>query len=154
MNIKHFKAETALQVGKPLRIVFEAIVDPQQMKQYFISESSGRMEAGKEIMWKFPEFEQHFPVQVIEAEQDELVSFSWEIEQRRHLVRILLKPSGAHATVVTVTETGAEPDEKGVAWLVQNTSGWANFLACMKAYLEYGINLRKGAFDFMRKSNS
>jgi hypothetical protein len=23
----------------------------------------------------------------------------------------------------------------------------ANFLACLKAWLEYGINLRKGAFD-------
>lgn len=30
-----------------------------------------------------------------------------------------------------------------------NTEGWANFLACLKAYLEYGINLRKGAFDFL-----
>ena len=26
----------------------------------------------------------------------------------------------------------------------------SNFLACLKAYLEYGINLRKGAFDFMK----
>ena len=33
-----------------------------------------------------------------------------------------------------------------------NTEGWANFLACMKAYLEYGIQLRKGAFDFMREN--
>lgn len=32
-----------------------------------------------------------------------------------------------------------------------NTDGWANFLACLKAYLEYGINLRKGAFDFLKK---
>ena len=24
-------------------------------------------------------------------------------------------------------------------------------LACLKCYLEYGINLRKGAFDYMRK---
>lgn len=30
----------------------------------------------------------------------------------------------------------------------ENTEGWANFLACLKAYLDYGINLRKGAFDF------
>jgi len=32
-----------------------------------------------------------------------------------------------------------------------NTGGWANFLACLKAYLEYGINLRKDSFDFMAK---
>ncbi len=25
-----------------------------------------------------------------------------------------------------------------------------DFLACLKAYFEYGINLRKGAFDFRK----
>ncbi len=38
-----------------------------------------------------------------------------------------------------------------VNWLRRNTEGWANFLDCLKAWLEYGINLRKGAFDYMRK---
>jgi hypothetical protein len=42
-------------------------------------------------------------------------------------------------------------DQAGINWLKGNTEGWANFLACLKAYLEYGINLRKGGFDFMRK---
>jgi len=42
-------------------------------------------------------------------------------------------------------------NENNLKWALGNTEGWANFLACMKAYLEYGINLRKGAFDFMKK---
>lgn len=37
--------------------------------------------------------------------------------------------------------------ENGICWLKSNTEGWANFLTCLKAYLEYGINLRQGAFD-------
>ena len=40
-------------------------------------------------------------------------------------------------------------NEAGIKWLKGNTEGWANFLACLKAWLEYGIHLRKGAFDFM-----
>jgi hypothetical protein len=28
------------------------------MTKYFISESSGRLESGKEVIWKFPEFEE------------------------------------------------------------------------------------------------
>ena len=40
----------------------------------------------------------------------------------------------------------------GLHWFGGNTEGWANFLACLKAYLEFGINLRKGGFDFMKKS--
>ncbi len=33
-----------------------------------------------------------------------------------------------------------------------NTEGGANFLACLKAYLEHGIILRKGAFDFLKET--
>ena len=47
----------ALQINKPVEEVFEAIVDPEKMTQYFISESTGRMETGATIIWKFPVFE-------------------------------------------------------------------------------------------------
>jgi hypothetical protein len=50
-----------------------------------------------------------------------------------------------------VTEKSRDKDEAGLKWLMQNTEGWANFLACLKAWLEYGINLRKGAFDFLKQ---
>jgi hypothetical protein len=55
------------------------------------------------------------------------------------------------STLVQIIETGGENNEQGILWLKQNTEGWANFLACLKAWLEYGVNLRKGAYDFMRK---
>jgi hypothetical protein len=51
---------------------------------------------------------------------------------------------------VTVTEKSRNNDEAGILWLRRNTEGWANFLACLKAWLEYGINLRKGAFDYLK----
>jgi hypothetical protein len=54
-----------------------------------------------------------------------------------------------NSTLVSITEKSRENDEAGIKWLIGNTEGWANFLACLKAWLEYGINLRKGAFDFM-----
>ncbi len=64
---------------------------------------------------------------------------------------ISLTSKGGVATVVTVTEKGMENDEAGLKWLMGNSAGWGNFLACLKAYLEYGINLRKGAFDFLKR---
>ena len=96
--MEQLQAKAGIQISKPIKEVFEAIVDPKKMSNYFISESSGRMEEGKTLTWKFPEFEDRFSVEVAEV-----------------------------------------------------TEGWANFLACLKAYLEYGINLRKGAFDYMKK---
>jgi len=63
---------------------------------------------------------------------------------------MMLTPKDSNATLVTITEKSMDNDEAGIKWLKGNTEGWANFLACLKAYLEYGINLRKGAFDFMK----
>lgn len=140
--------KAALQLQRLPQEVFEAIVDPAKMKNYFISESTGRMEQGKQITWRFPEFEMNVPVRVDIIEKDKYISFYWPGEKNRELlVEITLAPFN-DSTIVTVTEKSMENDEAGIKWLKGNTEGWANFLACLKAYLEYGINLRKGAFDF------
>lgn len=146
---KQLEIKVELQVSKPAEEVFEAIVDPAKMSNYFISKGSGRMEDGREIIWKFPEFKFEFPVRVKETRNSEYVSFYWDIEDKELLVEITLKSLGKDKTLVTVTEKGMQNDEKGVKWLQGNTAGWANFLACLKAWLEYGINLRKGAFDYL-----
>jgi len=63
-----------------------------------------------------------------------------------------LTSKGSNATLVTITEKSMENNEAGIKWLKGNTEGWANFLACLKAYMEYGINLRKGGFDFLKNN--
>jgi len=144
--------KAALQIQKPVNEVFEAIVDPIKMSNYFISKSSGRMEEGKEIKWRFPEFDIEFPVRIGKTEKNKYISFYWDMDGIELLVEITLTPKENNSTVVTITEKSRNNDEAGIKWLMGNTEGWANFLACLKAYLEYGINLRKGAFDFMSDS--
>jgi uncharacterized protein YndB with AHSA1/START domain len=141
--------KAAIQILKPVNEVFEAIVDPVKMSGYFISGSSGKMEEGKQIIWQFPEFDMEFPVRVVKVERDKYLSFNWDMDGTELLVEMTLVPRDTSSTVVTVTEKSRNNDEAGIKWLKENTEGWANFLACLKAYLEYGINLRKGAFDFM-----
>jgi uncharacterized protein YndB with AHSA1/START domain len=119
------------------------------MSNYFISQGSAKMEQGKQILWRFPEFDLEFPIRVDKIEQDKYISFYWEMDGIDLLVEIFLTPRDGNVTLVTVTEKSRNNDEAGIKWLMGNTEGWANFLACLKAYLEYGINLRKGAFDFM-----
>lgn len=150
MDIHTLTIQAKLQILKPVSEVFEAIVDPAKMSNYFISESTGRMENGKELTWQFPEFDMKIPVRVGKIEKDQYVSYSWDDAEQELLVEITLTPAGDNATVVTITEKEKKNDEAGLEWLKRNTEGWANFLACLKAYLEYGINLRKGAFDFMK----
>jgi len=144
--------KASLQIQKPLREVFEAIVNPDKMSKYFISESTGKMEEDKELVWRFPEFDINVPVRVGKIEPDKYISYYWDgAKDRQTLVGISLEAHPDHSTVVKITEKGMENDEAGIQWLMGNTEGWANFLACLKAYLEYGINLRKGGFDFRSK---
>jgi len=145
------KLETnaTIQIQKPIEEVFEGIVNPEKMTKYFISESSGQLESGKEVIWKFPEFEDKFPVKEIKIETNRSISFVWDPET---VVIITLEKLPDDSTIVRVNENGKELNEDNLKWALDNSGGWANFLACMKAYLEYGIQLRKGAFEFMRKS--
>lgn len=149
------KIKTALQISKPSQEVFEAIVDPQKMSGYFIAQGSGRMEEGKEITWIFPEFDEEAGIEVVEVTPNEYVSFQWEgAKGKSLLVEMTLLDMPGNSTLLRITEGEMENDEIGLKWLAQNTEGWANFLACLKAYLEHGINLRKGAFDFMKPKGS
>lgn len=149
MNDPILEIKTALQILRPTHDVFEAIVDPVKMANYFIAKGSGRMEEGKEVIWKFPEFDFEFPVRVGKIEKDKYISYRWDLDNTELSVEMKLVPKGPDATLVTITEKGMNNDAEGIKWLKGNTEGWANFLACLKAWLEYGINLRKGAFDFM-----
>jgi len=145
------ESNATLQIQKSVEEVFDGIVNPAKMTKYFISESSGPLEPGKEVLWKFPEFPDQFPVTEIKIETNRSISFVWDPET---VVNITLQKLPDNSTLVSVNENGKDLNEDNLKWALENSGGWANFLACMKAYLEYGIQLRKGAFDFMRKDES
>jgi uncharacterized protein YndB with AHSA1/START domain len=148
MSNDQLEIKASLMISKPAHEVFEAIVDPSKMSNYFISKSSGRMEEGKTLTWEFPEMDMQFPVYIKKIVIDKYISYTWNDfrDGTETLVEFTLIPK-SNATFVTVTEKSRDNDETGLKWLKSNTEGWANFLACLKAYMEYGINLRKGAFD-------
>lgn len=145
------ESNAAIQIQKPIEEVFEGIVNPAHMTNYFISESNGRLDSGRELIWKFPEFPDKFPITDILVETNRSISFVWDPET---VVKITLEKLLDNSTIVRVNENGKELTADNLKWALDNSGGWANFLACMKAYLEYGIQLRKGAFDFMRNSEN
>ncbi|MBC9934195.1 SRPBCC domain-containing protein [Chitinophaga qingshengii] len=141
----------SMQVAKSPAEVFEAIVDPQKMSHYFISSGSGRMEEGETVVWSFAEETGKFDIPVKKIVRYTEIGFEWEgAANHTTQVNITLAPSKSGGTVVTVTEGELPLDATGLKWFSQNTFGWTNFLDCLKAYLEHGINLRKGAFDLAK----
>lgn len=60
------------------------------------------------------------------------------------LTEIMLESKGIKSTLVRITESGWPLDESGVLKCMGQTEGWTHFLCCLKAYVEHGIDLRKG----------
>ncbi len=149
--MEQLKIEVSIQILKPRNEVYEAIVDPLKMSNYFIAEGSGTMREGKTVEWKFPEFDDKFKIEVLKTRPSEFISFKWEGADGKMLTVAMDIEDHAGNTVVKITEGKMKNNEEGILWYGRNTGGWANFLDCLKAFMEYGINLRKGAFDFMKK---
>src|SRR5690606_13566152 len=97
-----------------------------------------------ELTWEFGDFPGKFPVKVQKIQPNKFISFVWDDTA----VNISLEEQPDKSTLVKITEGEKELNEENLKWLTDNSSGWMNFLDCLKAYLEYGINLRKGAFDY------
>lgn len=149
--MEKLEIKCAMQIQKPINEVFEAIINPEKMINYFIASSTGIMEEGKNLIWKFPEFDFECPIKVEKVEQNNYISFYWENSGIDLLVEITLTEKENQSTLVSISEKSMVNNDAGIKWLSGNSFGWSNFLTCLKAYLEYGINLRKGAFDFMKK---
>ena len=151
MKSEKLEIHVAMQIQKPIKEVFDAIIIPEKMSNYFISQSTGIMEEGKNLIWKFPEFDFDCPIRVSKIETNKYISYYWSMDDIELLVEITLTETEDNSTLVSISEGNRDNDKAGLKWLSGNSFGWSNFLACLKAYLEYGINLRKGAFDFMKK---
>jgi uncharacterized protein YndB with AHSA1/START domain len=132
------------RVLKPESEVFAGIVDPAKMSGYFISRATGPMKAGETIEWAFDDVGAKLSVDVIEIDANRGIVFDWSASGVKARVTMKLEPRGNDATLVTITEAGWPMDAAGVKRALGQTAGWTDFLCCMKAYLQHGINLRLG----------
>src|ERR1700687_2478834 len=91
MSVKLLQVKTQLAIAKPPCDVFEAIVNPEKMSNYFISSGSGRMESKKMVHWNF-DVGAGLDATVLRVEPDRFVSFLWTASGVEALVGIELTP--------------------------------------------------------------
>jgi uncharacterized protein YndB with AHSA1/START domain len=145
MSKNNLTVDTQMGILKPVQDVFEAIVNPEKMSGYFITSGSGRLEPGKTITWIWEDYGAKHEIKVHKIEKDKFVSFFWSGSGVETLVEISLEPKGKNQTSIKVIEADWPPDAKGVERCLGQTQGWVNMLCCLKAYVEYDINLRVGS---------
>jgi uncharacterized protein YndB with AHSA1/START domain len=144
-----FKFKVNAKVMKPVAEVFDAVYNPKKLSGYFTTAgASAPLDPGTTVMWDFADFPGAFPVHVKEVQRDKLIAFEWPAEDGAYSTRVemtfeALEPG---ATMVSISEGTWRETEEGLRASYGNCEGWMNMAACLKAYLEYGINLRKDFF--------
>lgn len=159
------KFRVSAMVSKPVHEVFEAVADPAQLSCYFTTGGAqGRLEEGATVTWDFHDFPGAFPVHVIEVVPDERIVLEWDAAEGEQLneeghpaieeagyrttVTMRFKPVDGDPgrTLVEIAEEGWRETDAALKASYGNCMGWSQMLAALKAWLEYGINLRKGMY--------
>ncbi len=145
-----FKVQTKIQ--KPVNEVFDAVYNPKKLSAYFTTAgASGPLDEGKTVTWDFADFPGAFPVYVKQVIPNQLIVLEWqaagsEKDPYNTTVEMRFEPIDQNSTLVTISESGWKETQEGLDSSYGNCYGWMNMSCCLKAYLEYGINLRKGFF--------
>ena len=136
---------TKFKIHKPTNEVFEAIVDPAKIGNFWFSSSSERWEQGKTVTLKYDEYEAEGVINVLEAEENKKIVFSWGGKSDEEtVVTITLKELDNVSTIIEVNESGLNEDDPEIVNKMQGQKeGWVYMLSCLKGYLEFGVkNLR------------
>jgi len=160
-----FRFSVQIKIQKPVHEVFEAVYDPKKLSGYFTSGGSdGPLDEGKEVLWSFRDGEAEaavVPVIVLIVVKDHRIRLRWAASEGVYDAKTgaLPQPGGYDTTVemtfeslgegeslMKITEGDWRQTQKGLEGSYQNCVGWTQMACSLKAYLEYGINLRKGSF--------
>lgn len=155
------KFQVSTRVSRPVHEVFEAVADPAKLSAYFTTGGAvGRLETGATVQWDFADFPGAFPVHVVEVIQDEKIVLRWEASEGPPEDGAPVAGAGYMTTVtmtfapldddtrtlVTIAEEGWRETPAGLKASYGNCMGWSQMLSALKASVEYGINLRTGAY--------
>ncbi|MBS4218646.1 SRPBCC family protein [Bacillus sp. FJAT-49711] len=133
---------TKLKIYRPAVEVFEAIVDPEKIGNFWFSSSSERWEKGKAITLKYDEYGAEGVINVLEVASNKKIVFSWGSENNSETaVTITLNELYDTSTIIEVIESGfKENDPELVNKLLGQKEGWVYMLSCLKCYLENGVS--------------
>lgn len=157
------KFTVTTKIQKPVAEVFDGVYNPAKLSQYFATGgASGPLDEGKTVIWNFADFPGEVPVRVKKVVPNRLIAFEWgageggedaagnkEVRTYKDVVcraQIAFEALDDSSTLVSISESGWPETEKGLHLSYGNCQGWTQMSCCLKAFLEYGINLRKGAY--------
>lgn len=154
------KFQVQTRINKPRSEVFDAVYDPKKLSGYFTTGgASGPLAEGTTVYWSFAEVPGQYPVIVKKVVPGERIIFEWEASEYDEFDHSNPPPSAGYnttvemvfesvtqeSTLVKISEWGWRETPQGLTSSYGNCHGWTHMGMCLKAWLEYGINLRAGS---------
>ncbi|MBX3289514.1 MAG: SRPBCC domain-containing protein [Acidobacteria bacterium] len=154
MELK-FKVQTKIQ--KPVAEVFDAVYKPEKLSGYFTNGgASAPLDEGTTVEWAFADNpgdeEFRFPVVVKRLVRNELIVLEWEGAKGLQTIVEIEFVADDDDTIVRIRESGWRETQDDLNSSYLNCMGWSQMVSALKAYVEYGINLRKGAYSGLYKT--
>jgi uncharacterized protein YndB with AHSA1/START domain len=155
MELK-FKVQTKIQ--KPVAEVFDAVYNPKKLSGYFTNGgASAPLDEGTTVEWAFadnPGDEKlKFPVEVKKVIPNELIVLGWEGAKGLQTNVEMQFEAAGDDTIVRISETGWRETQDDLNSSYLNCMGWSQMISALKAYAEYDIDLRKGAYTGLYKAS-
>ncbi len=148
MELK-FKVQT--KILRPVAEVFDAVYDPKKLSGYFTNGgASAPLDEGTTVEWAFadnPGDEKFaFPVIVKKMVKNELIELGWEGTKGLDTHIRMEFDAADDGTIVRISETGWRETQDDLDASYRNCMGWSQMISALKAFVEHGIDLRKGAY--------
>jgi uncharacterized protein YndB with AHSA1/START domain len=165
MKQMRLRFQVQSKIQKPVDLVFDAVYNPKKLSEYFTTGgSNGPLDEGKTVTWAF-DYGHGAPsrveVQVEKMIPGKLIRFKWPASEGTYdpvtgtmphpggyetTVEMTFEPLSKNETLVKIVEGEWRSTGDGLQGSYQNCEGWMNMSCCLKAYLEYGIQLVKGFY--------
>lgn len=142
-NLK-LELDHSIRIRKPASKIFEAISSPEHLNRYFTSKAVGHLRAGEKISWQWSDHPIDVPITVVENNPPTRLVFQWPTHNKKYMttVQFDLEDQGEKGTIVRVREGAWEADADGMSNSYENSGGWMHMLCCLKAYLDFDLDLR------------
>ncbi len=142
-------AKAEMLIRKPVAEVFAAFVDPETTRRFWFTKSTGRLDAGKHIVWTWEMYGMSIEVDVKAVEPNKRILLEWGNYGSMTTVEWVFTPFENDTTYVTITNSGFQGDgDKVVKDALDSKGGFTWVLAGLKALLEHDLELNAIADAF------
>lgn len=139
-----------MMIRKPIKVVFNAFIDPKITTNFWFTKSSGKLEKGKTVKWEWEMYGHSTEVIVNDIVENKKISIEWDKPSTN--VDFEFETLSENQTYVTIKHYGFNnTGEKLIESIKDNTGGFTTVLDGLKAYLEHNINLNLIADKYPNK---